>query len=337
MLLGNSLIKVAQEFRFAKTQRFKKHPLATFIRQDLAKAASDLLGTHSKNYKIKASPGQGRWSESPWLAIMNPVVTESPERGYYPVYLFSPEFDRISLVLGQGTYSVRREFKKEAPRILEFRAELLRTRVPEFSNFFLSGPFPIRSSHHAGGDWSTASIWGKTYNLNNLPSDKNLLIDLMAILRTYHLATSRGGIAISNDGDDDMEEIPSDHLRWSNLDTTSEVEGQLKEKLHYRVERSRSSALVTKAKRFHGNNCQGCGFNFELVYGTTGKEFIEAHHLIPLAKLAMDGPISIDPKTDFAVLCSNCHKMIHKMGCPPILEFKKTISVKFLESLSTLA
>lgn len=331
MSLGNGLQKVAREFSVAKTQGFKQHPLAVFIRHDLANAASALLGTQSENYKFKASAGQGQWSESPWLAIMDPVVTESPERGYYPVYLFSPEFDKVSLVLGQGTYSVRKEFKSEGPRILELRSELLRMRVPEYANNFVMGPFPIKSSKIAGGDWSTASAWGKTYNLKSLPSDEILLADLKAILKTYHLATSRGGINGDDDGD-----IPTDNKGLEDTDTSPEVEGHLKEKLHAKIERQRSGTLIKKAKSFHGTKCKGCGFTFSSVYGASGKDFIEAHHLIPLAKLAMDGPVSIDPKNDFTVLCSNCHRMIHKLGCPSLVEFKKSISLIFLKHISTL-
>lgn len=332
MSLGACLQKVAREFRLARSQEFKQHPLAIFIRSDLANAAASLLGDQSKNYKIKASAGQGQWSESPWLAIMDPVVTESPERGYYPVYLFSPDFDKVSLVLGQGTYSVREEFKTEGPRVLELRSELLRTRVPEYADHFQIGPFPVKSSKIAGGDWSTASAWGKTYSLKKLPTDEILLADLKGILKTYHLATSRGGI---NDRDDD-DDLPTDSDGISETDTSSEVEGQLREKLHAKIERKRSGSLIKKAKRFHGTTCQGCGLRFESVYGEIGKGFIEAHHLIPLAKLALDGPVSIDPKKDFTVLCSNCHRMIHKLGCPSLTEFKKFISPVFTKQISSL-
>ena len=28
---------------------------------------------------------------------------------------------------------------------------------------------------------------------------------------------------------------------------------------------------------------------------------------------------------DFAILCANCHRMIHRYGCPSLEEFKKKI------------
>ena len=78
---------------------------------------------------------------------------------------------------------------------------------------------------------------------------------------------------------------------------------------HKRIERNRK--LAEKAKRIHGYACQACGFNFEKQYGEIGCEFIEAHHLKPLQTLKGQ-VVTLDPKNDFAVLCANCHRMIHK-------------------------
>jgi len=52
----------------------------------------------------------------------------------------------------------------------------------------------------------------------------------------------------------------------------------------------------------------GCGFDFEAVYGGLGTGFAEVHHLSPLAK--MDGPVETT-LNDLAVVCANCHRMIH--------------------------
>lgn len=72
----------------------------------------------------------------------------------------------------------------------------------------------------------------------------------------------------------------------------------------------RDKAIVEKAKLKWGCVCQVCGFDFEAVYGDIGKGFIEAHHIEPLAERNGKGKdTSID---DFAMLCANCHRMIHR-------------------------
>ena len=64
-----------------------------------------------------------------------------------------------------------------------------------------------------------------------------------------------------------------------------------------------------------GYQCQACGFNFEEAYGKLGKEYIEAHHLIPISDLKK-GEIRKTSEKDFATFCSNCHRMIHKLSDP---------------------
>lgn len=60
----------------------------------------------------------------------------------------------------------------------------------------------------------------------------------------------------------------------------------------------------------HGTKCMACGFDFEAVYGTLGKDFIEVHHTKPLFSMQDEEPVN--PETDLICLCSNCHRMIHR-------------------------
>jgi 5-methylcytosine-specific restriction enzyme A len=65
-----------------------------------------------------------------------------------------------------------------------------------------------------------------------------------------------------------------------------------------------------KALKQHGTSaCEVCGFNFEQAYGKRGKGFIECHHTQPLEAFAKDGgKTRLD---DLALLCANCHRMVH--------------------------
>ncbi|MFC5849233.1 HNH endonuclease [Deinococcus petrolearius] len=53
-------------------------------------------------------------------------------------------------------------------------------------------------------------------------------------------------------------------------------------------------------------DCEVCGFNFYDYYGEIGRYFAECHHIVPLSKGRNKNSIA-----DLAVLCSNCHSMIH--------------------------
>lgn len=78
--------------------------------------------------------------------------------------------------------------------------------------------------------------------------------------------------------------------------------------------RERNQSLVKAAKdRFRNQNgklyCQVCGFNFEEVYGEIGKDFIEAHHTVPVSELSEQTTTKV---SDIALVCSNCHRMLHR-------------------------
>jgi hypothetical protein len=86
---------------------------------------------------------------------------------------------------------------------------------------------------------------------------------------------------------------------------------------HKRIERN--PKLVAAVKRMRGTICAVCSFDFEKAYGKVGQGYIEAHHLVPVAS-RKSTQVELDPKTDFVVLCSNCHRMVHRAGLPAELE-----------------
>ena len=91
--------------------------------------------------------------------------------------------------------------------------------------------------------------------------------------------------------------------------------------------RERSPRLRVAALRIHGYLCQVCGFDFEGKYGAWGRGFIEVHHIQELAGAPAEG-VEVDPATDLAVVCSNCHRMIHRRpGCAlPLAELREIIA-----------
>ena len=78
--------------------------------------------------------------------------------------------------------------------------------------------------------------------------------------------------------------------------------------------RERSAALVNAKKKralqqFGTLACEVCDFDFSVRYGDIGKQFIECHHTIPVSQLAETAKTRIE---DVVLVCSNCHRMIHR-------------------------
>jgi 5-methylcytosine-specific restriction protein A len=92
---------------------------------------------------------------------------------------------------------------------------------------------------------------------------------------------------------------------------TEAAEGKVFTRLHRYRERNR--ALVEKRKqqvlRVSGKlTCEACGFDFARTYGQRGHGYIEAHHTKPVSTLAENAKTRIE---DLALLCANCHRMVH--------------------------
>lgn len=56
--------------------------------------------------------------------------------------------------------------------------------------------------------------------------------------------------------------------------------------------------------------CEVCGFNFYKKYGEIGKGFIECHHDVPLSSYG--NQIKATKITDLKLVCSNCHRILHR-------------------------
>jgi 5-methylcytosine-specific restriction protein A len=87
-------------------------------------------------------------------------------------------------------------------------------------------------------------------------------------------------------------------------------------KVLYRLHRlrERNPALVRLAKERamaeHGRlSCAACGFDFAAAYGDIGRGVIDCHHLLALADLTAERATKL---TEVALVCPNCHRIIHR-------------------------
>jgi 5-methylcytosine-specific restriction protein A len=88
-------------------------------------------------------------------------------------------------------------------------------------------------------------------------------------------------------------------------------EGRVLARLHLIRERDpklRAAKIGDARKQLGYVRCEVCNFDFERTYGSHGRDYIECHHRTPLSH---SGP-TMTKLEDLALLCSNCHRMIHR-------------------------
>lgn len=87
------------------------------------------------------------------------------------------------------------------------------------------------------------------------------------------------------------------------------IEGRKKFISHLRRERNPEIVEAKKNKVLNETGklaCEACGFDFKQVYG---EFFAEAHHRALLSAVETETETTLD---DLAILCANCHRMIHR-------------------------
>lgn len=98
-------------------------------------------------------------------------------------------------------------------------------------------------------------------------------------------------------------------------------------KIHYIYEGRLAQKDIKQIKIAKGYTCEACGMSFANRYPGLGADFIECHHKVPYANLTAgeSRKLNLD---DFMVLCSNCHKMIHRLENPGDLDGLRAILAK---------
>ncbi|WP_050369732.1 HNH endonuclease [Streptomyces acidiscabies] len=94
-------------------------------------------------------------------------------------------------------------------------------------------------------------------------------------------------------------------------DETGAPEGRILYRRHLTRERNkklRARKIAAVLRKSGTLSCEACEFDFEAFYGERGRGYIECHHVVPLHE-AGEGTTKL---TDLALICSNCHRMIHR-------------------------
>lgn len=99
-------------------------------------------------------------------------------------------------------------------------------------------------------------------------------------------------------------------------------EGRILRATHIKRERDpklRQAKIIRTRRLGLPVACEVCAFDFKSTYGERGEGYIEVHHILPLHA---SGPVA-SRLDDLALLCSNCHRMIHRKGWLTPLELKE--------------
>jgi hypothetical protein len=154
------------------------------------------------------------------------------------------------------------------------------------------------------------------------------------LLSKVHWSTQRSGICIPQGAQMAMEHLLLQglhcHMHGNAEDAAAEelhaLEGEARTRMvtHRTRERGfRNRKLIDAVKKNGGRlvcEVSDSNFDFEQSYGKIGIQYAQVHHLRPLAEYKGAEKTSLK---DLAIVCANCHAMIHRGGkSRPLSEIK---------------
>lgn len=148
------------------------------------------------------------------------------------------------------------------------------------------------------------------------PADHYLYTPLISTLSGIKVSEQQDKSSIGDVQADEGKEYP---------------EGKIAYVLHKKRERNpklikeAKSLFVSKHSRLY---CEACKFDFQQVYGDRGIDFIEGHHKKLISEMKEGEKTKIE---DIAMLCSNCHRMIHRKPPISVEELSEIVLTKIIK------
>jgi len=146
----------------------------------------------------------------------------------------------------------------------------------------------------------------------------------LGALSAVNWATPASGISVPPAAADELEEMWARHIATVRtpvdegaFDDAGALEGELRLRLvrHRQRERALRHRKIVEALAENDGHlpCEvpGCGFDFLDTYGAVGKRYAQVHHLDPVASRTSPRKTLL---SELAIVCANCHAMIHVGG-----------------------
>ena len=111
---------------------------------------------------------------------------------------------------------------------------------------------------------------------------------------------------IAKDILDNLPDVDADSMAIAGKEGKPRLVSHLSRERNQKLVKAKKEYALRKTGKL---SCEVCGFDFAKVYDEVGEGFCEVHHLTPLAQADGEGETTLE---DLAIVCSNCHRMLHR-------------------------
>jgi hypothetical protein len=209
---SNSLIRLMNGFSTARTGPFRTSGEIGAAMTDLKAWLEACPPVASSNtLRVKVSVGQGSWTKTPWIALLDERVTTSTQRGIYIVFLISEDLSVTYLTLNQGmTDLVKALGQRQAVDEMLKVAQTNRPHVADYlsGRFELDNAIDLKSETTAARNYEVGTIAHLAMFSDDLPSDEEVGNALAELVTAYNLIIDRAGETTEGDPVSEIEGAP---------------------------------------------------------------------------------------------------------------------------------
>jgi len=186
MNLREIIETVQNDYLASSKGAFKSNSTAGFIRSGVTSVVSQL---HSvAPLKSLGSAGQGNWAAVPWIGIFDTDISVTATKGFYLVYLFSEDMERVYLSLCQGWTYFQQRFGSQAADKIKLISTYFQNRLPVNSTNItkISIKLVDAGSKHETRlprGYELATILSVGYQKGKLPNNETMLNDLQNMIK----------------------------------------------------------------------------------------------------------------------------------------------------------
>lgn len=330
--LAQAFGRLLNEYLNEKNNSFKNNDLGRFVRNELVEILNETMSLDEDKYYVSGSVGQGVWATIPWLCCFERSITTSATNGYYLVYLFKEDMSGFYLSLNQGyTYFREKYGTKEGRKKVSHTATLIRNMIEVPEEYVLSS-IDLGSTRDLAVGYEKGHIYGKYYDANKMPSDRELISDFRVLLEAYQkIVTFMNGRSVKEFNDylllqDDLEFLDTDEERYqevankityNKLIPLFEIPEEPRPPKSTVVDEGGKERYPRSAKEaadalIRANfTCEVDPRHETFTSKVTNNQYVEAHHFVGISQHNKFPEVDLDRVANIVCLCPNCHRKIH--------------------------
>ncbi|WP_117209319.1 MrcB family domain-containing protein [Allorhizocola rhizosphaerae] len=171
-------------------------PMSSPAHRLLRKAEGEFEQWIPPGHLVEGSGGNDAPAITPRIAVFHRDETTTIRHGMYVAYLFAADNSTVTLTLNQGIGEMAEHLGRAGARlVLALEAATIRKALRPTDIADLDVAFDLRTTEPSSVDYQHTNIVSRTYRVDSLPGESEMVADLQRFVQLYALALQAREVA----------------------------------------------------------------------------------------------------------------------------------------------